>query len=327
MPSSNVVDVAVGLLFLYALLSAASSTLLELVSSVLSWRARDLEAGIRVTLGSEKTWDLLSWLRWLLRGGGFAAKDDKTTAMVDRVLGHELVGGALPTRRNLPSYVSPRNFALAVFDVATDTVPVSLASVVEALRRPGQVPEPIRHALQPLVDTADTLDKARDNVAHWFDAQMDRLSGLYRRRSQVWLVVFGVGISSAMNLDTFEIAKNLATDAAASAAVVAMAQGSSANRTVVASAQVGDGVERSRKDYERVVADVRDLTSTGLAVGWSDRPICSESDHGCAGPWGRKALGILITALTTVMGASTWFSALGKLLSLRSSVKPQREPA
>src|SRR5258706_8127790 len=121
MPSSNVLDVAVGLVLLYALLSAASSTLLELVSSALAWRAHDLEAGIRVTLGSSKTWNAASTLRWLFRGGGFAAKDEEVTPTIDKVVTHELVGGALPTRRDLPSYVSPRNFALALFDVATDT--------------------------------------------------------------------------------------------------------------------------------------------------------------------------------------------------------------
>jgi hypothetical protein len=75
-----------------------------------------------------------------------------------------------------------------------------------------------------------------------------------------------------------------------------------------------------------LVSDVRDLTSTGLSVGWDNTPVCAQGEGlACASPWSKKSLGILVTALTTVMGASTWFSALSKLLSLRSSVKPGKE--
>ncbi|HEX7668341.1 MAG TPA: hypothetical protein VF395_02100 [Polyangiaceae bacterium] len=328
---SHLIDVVVGLVLLYALLSVVASALLELVASALAWRAKDLESALRIMLGHTKDWNG-AHLQWFFGGGGFsskrtalgatpqAGKAGEATTAADRVLSHPLVGGAVPTK-GAPSYVSSQNFALAVFDVVTENAPVTLSSVSNALRQPGKVPEELRRALQPLVDTADSLEKARANVEHWFDSTMDRLSGLYKRRTQAWLIGFGLVLAGLLNLDSFSIARELSSDSAVAAVIVNAAQQdyAASQRAGTPAPQTNETADETVKRWHTLSDNVGTLTGAGFSVGWDCEHLPSR-----AGPWIAKILGILITGLTTSVGAATWFAALGQILALRSAVQPKK---
>ena len=46
------------------------------------------------------------------------------------------------------------------------------------------------------MDAADNdVAKARENIEKWFDASMDRVSGWYKRRSQVFVFVIGLFVT------------------------------------------------------------------------------------------------------------------------------------
>lgn len=329
MHSSQIIDVAVGLLLLYALLSVAASALLELVASVLAWRAKDLESALRVMLGHTKDWKGAR-LQWLFAGGGFgrapgpgssgdAASQGK---VADRILSHPLVGGAVPTKGG-PSYISSKNFALAVLDVVTEDAPVTFSSVSNAVRHPGTIPEPLRRALQPLVDAADSLEAARANVERWFDSTMDRLSGLYKRRTQTWLVGFGLLLAAVLNLDSVSIARDLAFNSTRSEVVANAAQqwyAASQRDEPKAESKTPVVEQRTLEDWRVLSADVTTLLGSGLSIGWTADRV----PHDRWG-WIAKIIGMLMTGLTTSVGASTWFAALGRALALRSSLQPKKD--
>src|SRR6185369_2817433 len=58
----------------------------------------------------------------------------------------------------------------------------------------------------------------------WFDAEMDRVSGWYKRHTQRLLLVIGVVIVLSVNIDTVAIARTLWTDPQVRAAVSAAAE-------------------------------------------------------------------------------------------------------
>jgi hypothetical protein len=82
----------------------------------------------------------------------------------------------------------------------------------------------VRQALLPLVDAAgNDAAKARQNIEDWFNSSMDRVSGWYKRRAQVMLLIIGLIVTMGINADSIIVGKRLASDRALRETVVAAA--------------------------------------------------------------------------------------------------------
>ena len=82
-----------------------------------------------------------------------------------------------------------------------------------------RVPDLLRRA-DIALDHAKTGRVARPI---WFDAAMDRVSGWYKRRSQIILFFIGLFAAGALNVDTIAVTRSLISDPALRQAVVAHA--------------------------------------------------------------------------------------------------------
>jgi hypothetical protein len=96
---SSVLDVAIGLVFLYLLLSLLCTSINEFIESLLKNRSKDLERGLRELLG-----------------------DPQGTGLVQKLYQHPLISSLFrndykPGGANLPSYLPSRQFALALLDI------------------------------------------------------------------------------------------------------------------------------------------------------------------------------------------------------------------
>ena len=64
----------------------------------------------------------------------------------------------------------------------------------------------LRTALLTLIDEADgDIMRARKNVEEWYEAMMDRVSGWYKRRTTVIMLVLGFVVAGAINADTISL--------------------------------------------------------------------------------------------------------------------------
>jgi len=74
--------------------------------------------------------------------------------------------------------------------------------------------EQVKTTLVALIDDAgNDLKKARENVERWYDDAMDRVSGWYKRKMQVFILVWALAVTLSVNADTILIANTLAHDA------------------------------------------------------------------------------------------------------------------
>jgi hypothetical protein len=251
--NSQILDVAIGMIFVYLLLSLMCSAANEIIESLLKKRAKHLEEGLGELLQNKE--------------------------LVAKVYNHSLVNGLFggkykPQSRNLPSYIPSENFALALMDLvlpgqagsatvksgAADAMisstpspsppvvinvagspapgapaPTPTVGVTAPAAKPNPL-DPLRNALQsfpytevrqallPLVDAAgNDAAKARQNIEDWFNSSMDRVSGWYKRRAQVMLLVIGLIVTMGVNADSIIVAKRLASDRALRESVVAAA--------------------------------------------------------------------------------------------------------
>jgi hypothetical protein len=320
---SRILEVAVGVVFVFLLVSIICSAIREAIEAWTKSRAAYLEHGIRELLHD--------------KGGVGLARDLYQHPLISGLYGGSYKEGKLTTRPSmlarggeLPSYIPTRNFALALMDMAargplTDVLtgdphapPLTLESMrrnVAGLRNP-----PVQRVLLTAIDAAEgDFNRARAAIEKWYDSAMDRVSGWYKR-STSWVIFWiGLAVALALNVNTITLADYLYRNDSARRAIVAQAQ-SAVNDTGY--------VHRAYKEAKAT------LDSASLPIGWSKgwgAPI-PRSERGkpseAIDPWfdvTAPLLGVLLTAIAATFGAPFWFDLLNKMMVIRSTVKPHEK--
>jgi hypothetical protein len=241
----------------------------------------------------------------------------------------------------LASYLSSRTFATALLDllVPDDSGTTTLAKVRASLHKlPDGIPG--RDALLALARQAgDDLSTFRSSVEDWYDEQMARVSGWYKRWAQWRLFVAGVGLAVVFNVNSLAVAFTLYRDAPVREAVVTSA--------LVAEQCPAEGDERESciEEQTRVLRDLplpitwgigearaaceqaqgencMHLRNVGSALSFLGSELADEGVDGVL----LTLLGWVITAAAVSFGAPFWFDALSKLGSLRTAGKRPKEP-
>ncbi|HET8681954.1 MAG TPA: hypothetical protein VFM54_08780 [Micromonosporaceae bacterium] len=235
---------------------------------------------------------------------------------------------------HLASYVSAQAFARSLLDllVPNGAGRTTIDEIGSQVRRlPDGVPA--KDALLALLrDSGDDVDRFRHSVERWYDEQMGRVSGWYKRWAQWRLLIAGAVLALLANVDSIAIGQTLYQDEPVRSAVVAQA----------VSAQGCPETAGAERDacLDRQRAMLRDLP---LPLGWNfDQAVtrCRESSGGesCLthlenwAPflWDAatrngfdaillKLLGWVLTAVAVAFGAPFWFDALSRLGSLRTA--------
>jgi len=206
---SEILEVAIGIGFLYLLLSLVCSAITEGIARAFAMRSGTLRSGIRNLLGDPDgkgiAKDLYNHplIKGLYRPSWF-----------DRTIG----------RDGKPSYISPHVFSLALLDtLAPSESALGSRTLSDVRSKVAEIQnDDLRRALLVCMDDADgKLDRARANVEQWFEGAMERVSGWYKRKMQ--LIILGVAavLSVTLNVDSFDVANALWSDAALRDSVVA----------------------------------------------------------------------------------------------------------
>jgi hypothetical protein len=305
---SAILDVAIGLVFVFLLVSLICTAVREAIEAWLKSRATYLERGIRMLLGN---------------GADGLVKQLYAHPLVDCLFEGEYVapGTGLASLRGtkLPSYIPSANFAAALLDLAAGgpdhrTVgggfpDLSVEAVRANLNKLGS--ERAQGAVAAALDASQgDLDRARASLEAWFDSAMDRVSGWYKRRTQ-WIVLgVGIGVAVGLNVSTIVIADYLYAN-------------STARNAVVESAKKVAG-EASVPSLTREQA-MAQLDALGLPIGWEEhRPGVPSGEH----VWLTVLMplvGWLLTGFAASLGAPFWFDTLNKFMVIRSTVKPHEK--
>lgn len=280
---STVIEVVLGLIFIYFIFSMLCSGINEFISRVVGKRADFLTAGL---------WSLLdnSPNSKTSQGGSQGDKDrakkyfeaflehplvrqlGQAVGQVDEATGlrkkwHELCGwirrrftgkplkeamAPIPVEprdyeqgRLRPSYIPPRIFATVVASFLRDPGSNDLPKVPgltppptdgkkEATTDPAN-DSPLFHSLQALADeTTGDPERLRVSLESWYDAQMERVSGWYKRESKRILLVLATAVVVAMNVDTIAITRTLWTDPTARTTLADAAAAAAATTSTLA---------------------------------------------------------------------------------------------
>lgn len=335
-----VLDVLVGLCFVFGLFSLLVSAATEVLMTLWAQRARTLVQAIRGLLPGD---DLMRMLvqHPLVQGLGAAEHDSTSRGWFSKIW-QKLSTVALSDgkRADFPSYLPSGVFADSLLhllrsgglrkgEVGRDD---AMAVLIEDVQQPE-----LRTTLQALHDSAlDSGIPFRLRLQQWFDDTMERASGWYKRLAHVVLFLVGFIMAIWLNVDALHIAgalsvngdlrKTIATKAADFASTQ-IAKG--ASMAVAPSAPLPGGSPASAEDLNARLevqmqaynTAVSNLDALGLPIRWGK----NEKLYVMSNPVG-AVFGWLLSALAAAMGANFWFSILGGLLKMRlAGSKP--EPA
>jgi hypothetical protein len=237
---SPILDVVIGLVFIYLLLSLITSAAKELLEAWVKQRATYLKEGLLTLFGENKPVQLplrKAWRSLVSLCLRLLGKPRPLAGFAWKLYEHPLIC-CLSDDYN-PSYIPAQNFASALLDIvlpkpnpaapAAPGAPVSPAggvspATVGAVRGAiEKIPvDNVRKALLALYDEAEgDMTKFRAKVEAWFNAAMEAVSGAYKRWTQVVVFLIGAAITVGINADTLNIISRLSKDRAARDRVVA----------------------------------------------------------------------------------------------------------
>jgi len=318
----QILEVAIGLAFVFTLVSLACSAVNEWISGILGRRGRLLWQAIGTLLGSD------------LQGR-------MESSQLFQGLRHETWFDRLFRRiapwydRAQPSYVTTPGFVLTLLSaVSPDGIPQSTAALKAAIEAQTAAPPKVRDALVALVEEAgEDLTKAKENLGRWFDASMNALAGRYKRWSQQILFVLGFLAAIGSGIDAVAIGQKLWADGPMREAVVASAtefvRQQPPAQPAPAPAGTADGQGTKDPATQALVERLNGLQ--GELVENFDFALTPYRPQEPFGPWLRSHLfGFLLTGLAASLGGPFWFDLLNRLVDLRVAGKkpaPQAPPA
>ncbi len=297
---SAILDVALGLVFIFLLYSLLATTLHEAMSSMLGLRATMLEKGIRRMLN-----------------------DEDSNNFAQNLLEHPLIrcmGNGktwMGLKNDGPSYISAQNFSLALTDImrveqTAGDAATQINSFLQAQQakltannvKPTDIRQETLNTIKLFwIEAEGDFAKFRTGLEKWFDDSMDRVSGWYKRQTQYIMFIIGLGIAATFNVDTIKITKKLSIDKDSRAQLVNLA----VQRSKVL--HKNDTLKADSVAY-KAITDVSPL----LGIGWGKYHYKDAADNILS-----MILGWMVLAFAVSLGAPFWFDMLQKIINLRGT--------
>jgi hypothetical protein len=328
---SEILALAIGLFFVYLLLSAITSYITEAISGCFRLRAENLREAIQQLLDPPSPENA----------------NQPNHVFLDNFYKHPIIK-SLSAPNSRPSYISARDFSMTLLDLLVSSQPIrSLNADQYSEQYYDRYPERylaavkigvnclegnLSRSLLPLIEYAEVIEpdpkkrvvQVRQNIDDWYTTTMDRASGWYKNRVQGISIIVGFLVVCALNADTINIARSLWENASMRQEAIQMA----------AAAFPKNGEGANQKDGTDTPEEIlAKLSNVSFPLGWGPLKVKVDSKMVLAEEYEElkkplvmfsKIMGLLITALAISVGSSIWFDILDRVINLRSTgIKPQ----
>ena len=182
-----IIDVSLGLIFFYVVLSLLASAVQEWIASLLALRSTNLQSGVQNLIGNH-----------------YAKK----------VYEHPLIKN-LAKKNKLPSYIAPETLSAVLLEVIAreqsgKSYSAHAAADARSLVDKISAEHPLKKILGALIDGSDNAANIlKDRLADWFDEGMNRVSGWYKRKAKVIIFLIASGVAVATNASSIHMAEEL----------------------------------------------------------------------------------------------------------------------
>lgn len=299
----TVLNLAIGITFIYLLFSFVVSALNEFWLTYLDKRADFLKQGLQQLLQDPEK--------------------------VKQVLEHGLVDALSRSTNGTPSYIGVEPFTAAVLDVIKAADPNTIRKISDFQTSIAALPDSkLKQSLTAILDSAENdLATFKKGIGEWYDRSMDRVSGWYKRYAQKWLLGLGFALAVVCNVDTIHIIRVLSSDPKLLAQTVSQAVNTAKAATSQASASAGatpavepGPIEDATQNLNQLIKNtdvaMTNLTNLSVPIGWSQSQLQYLRDPGHLIS---AFLGWFLTGLAASLGAPFWFDTLQRFVTIRGN--------
>jgi hypothetical protein len=351
MLQSTAIDVAIGLILMYLVLSLLCTVVNEFIATKLKLRSKALEEALQKII-DDGTLRAAFYDHGLISSNSRASATGSQTTLEALTNAPEALRGMLGSqpgpanaapdpaatatpKSDHPSYLASGTVASALLDIllkkgkaADPNLATNIEQIKTGLALIGADTK-IKESLEAsLLQAQNDVQDLRKSVATWFDDSMERLSGAYKRQMKWISMLIGLLVAVAFNADTLNVATTLWSDGDRRASAVAIAT-KMAEKQIAAS---GENVDQAKlaNDIKQAEATLR-----SLPIGWncplqgregtiSDYWSCAQQKVPTLSLI--QIIGWLLTAVALSLGAPFWFDLLNKFIKIRAAGdKPKRE--
>jgi len=294
----RVLGVAIGIAAVCLIFSIFASHIQEIWAAFSARRASSLETALRNMLGDEQ--------------------------LTNAFFSHPLIRSISlsPTRTSVlrasapvaprPSYIPSDQFnkvLQSILVTANNLKNTDLPGLIAALPDSS-----LKNRLKTLtLGLENDVSACNTAVEKWYDDTMDRINGLYKRRTQVSLLFLGLALAVLCNVNLLRVARALWTSAPTRDQLVSLAQ----QYKCADSANCADlNYWKARQDLESNLAS--------LPIGYQGfhpvsywNEVREQFPWPIFGKWAINLIGWLLTAIAVSLGAPFWFDLVNKLVNIR----------
>lgn len=327
----SVLNIALGLFFVYLLLSLFVSDIQELLST-LFWdsRAKSLYGSICSILGQKMAdflYDhpLIKSLKEYKIGRGknffgpsYIPKNIFAIALIDNILEQSSVNS------NIANLQSEQFIEVLNSSSIQQILPLDVVKLFKVLS--------VRAELKQN-EFGSYLEALEAEIVNWFSQAMDRTSGVYKRQVKRKTLFLGFLFAVILNADTLNIATRLYKEPFLQIQLVQEINQFYQDRT---SSSSDETVEPSAQEFSSGLT--QDLTQlvvnfSSLPLGWSRDNLNEQFDlkqeispgegelqaGEISFEIAQAIIGWILTAIAISMGASFWFDLLKKIINVRNT--------
>ncbi|HEY5406986.1 MAG TPA: hypothetical protein VIJ92_07860 [Ginsengibacter sp.] len=330
-----ILDLVVGIIFVYFLLSIISSSGVEMILTGLKARAALLE----------------EWLSRIFYKP-ITQPDGTTVTLAHAIMDHCSVT-ALSSTRKSTSYIDAKNFTAALLEKITfdPANPISVAKDIDEFiaainKTTALAPEFQRILLMYANDAKDTykavsekteseIDLFREKIENWYNSSMDRVTdALKKKYSRPATLLVAIIVTVCLNADSIALAKYLysnpevrtkiamqAYSAADDSVLIKQVQQINLNNADTSShntmnaQEIKNSIAQKIADIDRAKKGLNDV----MPLTWKAGELNNASGKLSLRLLFSKITGLLATILAIMMGAPFWFDMLNKISNLRST--------
>ncbi|GAF04612.1 hypothetical protein [Saccharicrinis fermentans] len=293
------IDIAIGLIFIYALYSLITTTFTELINSWLNLRGKVLRTGIKRMLDDQENKTVNSEIL----SQTFLARPEY------KYLGKKSM---FTGKSKLPSYLKPKTFAKTLLSMLDELFDSKKNMSVIKNKLNSDSPSQ-QYLIRLIEETENNREAFKTAIEEWYCETMERVSGWYKKKAQLVSFVIGLLIAFSLNLNTIEIAKRLGRDEQSGIALVQAAS------SYVESYRSQDAIPTERLEkIDALTTHIDDLlkdTKTVVSILDIKYPDTEKDSPS----WFNYIFGCFLTAIALSVGSPFWFDLLNKLIQLRGA--------
>jgi hypothetical protein len=278
----TIIDVAISLSAVYVAFSLLASYVQERIAAWFHVRADQLSVGLEKILG------------------------DPT--LRDQLYAHPAIDAPTdPSGTRKPSYISAEQFTTAMVGLLTQgkaVVQGTQTALSDLEHQLSTLPDSrMKMQLMALWNQAGgEYTRFLQGLGNWYNDEMDRLSGWYRRYAVAWLFFIGLVLAIFFNVDTIQLVRSFAV---APLAIRAVSNPEDVAKQGFANAAVGWAFVPCTR-----------VSTLGTSDQKASALRCIPNDKASIA---LKVLGLLLTAIAISLGAPFWFDLLKSFINVRNT--------